>query len=396
MTPAPEGTATPEGTSATPLENDLASMFGDFTSGGESPESDETSDAGTPPATPSAETEKTPDGKADPDPATAKPSEGITPDAAPVVDDDPLAATSPATYVVNGQTRTSDDIRVFKEGGAVIVAEALPNVLSKLAQLEQVTEKARARDTDYQTLSKATEWTDQDGKSYTGPEAAMQMRIGNAGLFAENQLIVRNVLQAEDLQSLLTTKDVADGKGGVRQVVVFRPEVIEDLQRENALQQREITASIRDHYKTALAAQPAPTSIDYTTEAPKLIQAIAEQAKLDASVLTAADRSILAKHLPRHVEKGQASLEWQELVKDRLQDRAKQKADATAIASTTEKATKEAQARMAAAARGVKPATRPAVAAPKPKPPTEERLDDEGALFDSILSSGAKAMRAAG
>ncbi len=372
-------------------------MFGDFTpDSGESPEP-EASAAGTTPAEPAEGTDTTPDGEEAPAAAAETPSDGTTPDAAPAVDEDPFKDTTPGEYIVNGKPVTIEDIRVFKEGGAVIRPEALPNVYSKLAERDQLAERVRTRDAEYQTLSKATEWTDQDGKSYTGPEAAIELRIGNAGLFAENRLIVESIIKSEDLQAMLTTKQVADGNGGVREVVIFRPDVLQDLQRENALQQRELTAQIRDHYKGVLSAasQPAAPAINYEAEAPKLIQAIAEQAKLDPSVLTHADRTLLAKHLPRHVEKGHASLEWQELVRDRIQDRTQQKASASSLVSTTEKATKDAAARMAAAARGVKPKVVPvAPVKAKAASPTVERMADEGELFEAMERASAKAMRA--
>ena len=395
MPEATEGTAAPERSSATALESDLGQMFGDFTSPDESPEPD-ASAAGTTPVEPAAGTEKEPEGEEAPV-TTEQPSEGTTPDAAPVVDEDPFKDTTPGEYIVNGKPVTVEDIRVFKEGGAVIRPEALPNIYSKLAERDQLAERVRARDTEYQTLSKATEWTDQDGKSYTGPEAAIEMRIANAGLFAENQLLVSSILQSEDLQALLTTKQVADGNGGVREVVIFRPDVIKDLQRENALQQRELTATTRDHFKGVLAeaSKSAAPAIDFAAATPQLVSQIAETLKLDATALTAADRQLLADLLPDHVKNGQASLKWQKLAATMMKDRAAQKASATSLVSTTEKATKDAQARMAAAARGVKPASRPATpVAPKKPNPVVEHMADEGVLFDSMISAGAKAMRA--
>lgn len=390
------------GPSATPLESDIAAMFGDqASSGGESPEPEPTSAAGTTPAEPATGTESEPATTEAGDVATAAASDGTTPDTPPdpaAAETDPFADTTPATFTVNGKPVTNEDIRVFKEGGAVIRPDALPNVLNRLSERESLFERNRAQSVEYQTLAKATEWTDSAGKIISGPEAAIEMRIGNASLFAENKLLV-DAITAEDLQPYLTTKTVVDAEGKTREVVIFRPEMLAQLQRENTLQQREVAAQIRDHFKTALAqaARPTESAIDFSVEAPRLIALVASESKLDASLLTPADRQLLAEHLPDHVKNGHASVKWQNLAKTMMQDRAAQKAAQRTVVDATTKATKDGLNRMAAAARGVKPAAKPAVA-PKPaaKPtPQAERMADEGVLFDAMLSSGANAMRAA-
>lgn len=399
-----EGTARPEAAAST-LSNDIGQLLGEFVPAVETPDPETPSEGTTPDAATSdtdAATDAVADGEAAGDPL---PSDGTTPDAAAtaeatavpdVLDVDPFADTTAASYVLNGKSVPVEDIRVFKEGGAVIRPESLPNVLSKLAERDTLAERFRTRDSEYQTLAKATEWTDPQGKTLTGPAAAIEMRIGNAGLFAENKLLVEQVIQAEDLQSMLTTKQVMGPDGQAREVVIFRPDAIENLRRENALQQRELAAQIRDHFKTALQSAPV---VDYQAAAPDLIQKIAQASNLDASVLTAPDISILAKHLPFHTRNGLASVEWQELVKDRIQERITQRQSQTKVVDATTKAVKEGQARMAAAARGVKPKgaqvarpTSPAKPAPTPQ---QARMADDGELFDALLRSSSSAMRSA-
>lgn len=392
-------------------------MFGDtpVASGGDeaadprTPSEETTSDAAPDTANADTEADESDAGAASDTP----PSEGTPPDAAAsasetAADDDPFKDTTAATYVVNGQSIPVEDIRVFKEGGAVIRPEALPNVLSKLAHRDTLERKEREASQQFQTLAKATEWTDSEGKQYTGPEAAIQLRIGNAALFAENALLVRELIESQDLQSMLTTAPVVDAQG--RQVngpdgkplerVVFRREAIDGLRRESSLQKRELEGKIRDHYKGVLE-KAAASPVDYTVEAPLLIAQVAKEAKLDPAVLTPQDRETLADLLPDHVKDGEASVKWQKLATRMMQDRAAQKASTTTLVSTTAKATKEAANRMAAAARGVKP--KPGVnratstTTTKPAPPTaqQEREANEGAMFDSMLSAGASAMRAA-
>ena len=391
-TVTPEAAA-PEST----LSSEVGQMLGEYgPSGASEPEPSTPSDGPTPDAAePDSETAPELDGET----AGAElASEGTPPDAqAALVEDDPFKDTTPATYMVNGKAVPVEDIRVFKEGGAVIRPESLPNILSKLAERDTLSEKYRASDANYQTLAKVSEWTDPDGKQYSGPEAAIEMRIGNAGLFAENKLLVEHLTDPDKLFALLATEQVPDGKGGLRERVVVNPDALRNLQRENALQQRELSATIRDHYKSVMAQAVSAPPIDFAQAAPGLIAQVAAGSNLDASVLTAQDTSILAKHLPFHTRNGQASVEWQELVKDRIQDRLAQRTSTTKVVDATTKAVKEGQARMLAAARGVKPAqARPAPTRPAAAPsPQVERSANEGDLFDAMLRSSASAMRTA-
>ncbi len=385
-----EGTAAPAPTST--LDAEFGQLLGEAMPSPESEPAPETPSDGITPDAAEPTADAAPDGEA----ATeAPPSEGTPPDAAaPVVEEDPFADTTAASYVLNGKAIPVEDIRVFKEGGAVIRPESLPNILSKLAERDTLQSKFQTRDAEHQTLSKAVEWVSPEGKTFSGPEAAIEMRIGNAALFAENG-IMSKYFEVEDLQPYLTTKQVM-GPDGPREVVVFTTKAMEDDKREAALQRREITAQIKDHYKTALQSAVTAPPVDFNSVAPTLISQVAAASGLDASVLTPTDKSILAKHLPFHTRNGLASLEWQELVKDRIQERVSQKSSQAKVVDTTTKAVKEGQARMLAAARGVKPAQ---VARPTPKPvqpnPAAQRAESEGDMFDAHLLAGASAMRTA-
>lgn len=404
MTPV---SATLESTDASPsapsLSDEIAGMMGELPgSDGETPEPESTSAEGTTPSEPSAGTEQgsESDKGAETESATAVTSAGTTPetpDTKALDETDPFADTTPATFNVNGVPVINEDIRVFKEGGAVIRPEALPAVLNKLSERESLFERNRVQSQEYQTLSKVTEWTTSEGKQYTGPEAAIEMRIGNAALLAENKLLVDVLTDPAKLYSILTTEQVADGQGGVTERVILSPAALANLQRENALTVRELTATIRDHFKGVIAesTKPQAAPINYEGATQELISEIAKSSSLDASVLTAKDRADLAEQLPFHIKDGLASVAWQNLVKKWIGERIAQKANTQTVVSTTEKAVKEGQLRMAAAARGVKPnvAARLPVTPAKPVTPENERAAADSDAWDIMERASANAMR---
>lgn len=389
--------AAPE-SSATAFEQDLGEMFGDFSGGGETPDSPDSAE-GTTPAEPA-------DGAAEPGtepvPAAddAPPSDGTTPAAdIPAVEaGDPFTDTTAASYMLNGQPVSVEDIRVFKEGGAVIRPEALPNILSKLAERDTLSEGARTAKQQYDTLSKVSEWTGPDNRTVSGPEAAVERIVAHAAVLSENELIVSQVLTCPDLHAagFLTTELRADGKGGQYEAVIFRPDAIKSLQTQNELRQLKASQAIRDHFKTVISqsAQSPPAPINFETATPPLVKLIADQSKLDASALTAGDRAMFAKQLPYHLKDGLASLDWQEMVKERIQLRTDQKTSSRQLVSSTEDATKKGLANMAAAARGMKP--RVAVTTPAtPVSPQHERMKNEGDLYDQMERAAARSLRAA-
>jgi hypothetical protein len=189
--------------------------------------------------------------------------------------------------------------------------------------------------------------------------------------------------------------------GQPREVVIFRPEAVEDMRREAALQRREITAQIKDHYKTALQSAVTAPPVDFNSAAPTLISMIASEQSLDASALKPIDRELLAELLQTQLQRSPdgrqlASVAWQKRASAMIRARMEEKSSQAKVVDTTTKAVKEGQARMLAAARGVKPAQ---VARPTSKPvvpsPQAARIEAEGDAFDALLSSGASAMRTA-
>lgn len=398
MNAGPDASAGSADVSSAPsLSDDIGRMLGEFVpESGEPPEPESTSAAGTTPAEPATGTDpETGSGPAaDGDAAATAASDGTTPDtptASAADDTDPFADSTPLTVQVNGQPVAFEGIREFRDGGAVVKPEALADLKQKLSERESLQERNHSQSIQYQTLAKATEWTDQSGKTYTGPDAAIEMRIGNAALFAENQLLVQTITDPDALARCLTVVKGPDGS----ERVVFSEQALESLRIRNENQQMKAAAAIRDHYRTVIAeaSRPAPAPIDFPKAAESLITELSKGAQLDASVLTPKDRELLAKQLPFHIKDGLASVEWQELVKDRIADRTAQKQTAAQIASTTAAATKEGQARMAAAARGVKQTPlRPAAPVAQRKPQDDIEANQADA-FDMMINTGAKAMR---
>ncbi len=389
----PEAAVAPEAPSAPSLADDLAEMFGDI------PEKDvetpEPETETTPGTTPEAETAGTETGAEAAALPGAAPGETTSPPA--TEEQDPLADTTPATFNVNGKPVTNEDIRVFKEGGAVIRPESLPNVLNKLSERESLFERNRAQSQEYQTLAKLAEWTDtESGKTFTGPEALIELRIGNSALLAENKLLVETLLDPDRLYSILATEQVPDGKGGLRERVVISPQALRNLQTENENQRLKLTNAIRSHFQGVIAEtqRPATASIDYSAITPTLVQEVAKQANLDASALSAADLKVLAEQLPFHIRDGLASVAWQNLVKTLIQDRVSHKATTQSVAVATEKAAREGAARMAAAARGIKPRTTATPIATQPKTPQiSERAQADSDAWDIMESAASRAMR---
>lgn len=375
-------------------------MFGDYSTADATPESEESA-AGTTPAEPAADAadETASETAATADGTTDTLSDGTTPAAASEsgpTNDDPFKDTTAASYVLNGQPVSVEDIRVFKEGGAVIRPESLPNVLSKLAERDTLSSEVRTVKQQIDTLNRVIEWKDSAGKTYTGADAAIENRIANASLYAENNLMLP-VLTSEDLQPYLTTKQVLGENGQTREVVIFKPDFLQSLSEKARFQKEQIDFTTRKHYAGVIAdsskAQPAP--VNFEAAAPELVKLVAQGAKLDPSVLTAEDRATLAEQLPFHLKDGLASVAWQNLAKRLMTSRASEKSSAQTIASTTADATRKGLANMAAAARGVRqPIAKPVTTTPKPPTPASERQQNEGDLFDAMQRASSKAMRA--
>lgn len=394
MTAGPEGTA--GSASAPSLEQFAADMFGDLPEPGETPEPESTSAAGEPPAEPAIGTEDdatAPEGQEGTDAAEREgdaPSDAAEPApdaAAPEVD--PFADTAPLTYVVDGQTRTSDDIRVFKEGGAVIRPEALPNIQKRLSERDHLFEQNREHYKTQQSFEAVTRWvtTDAEGKEQivTGPQAAVEMRVANASLLAENTAIVKAITDPAWLKANL----VLDGD-----TLRINPASLEHLVTQIELQEMKAGQAIRDHFAKQLTdlSKPAPEPTDYTAAAPQLIADVAKARNLDASVLSPESKQFLAEQLADFTKDGKVGIGWQKLVAREIAQATSQKQALASTAKSTKTAKQINDARLAAAGRGVKP-TPKAVTPMKRQPVQDERAKNEADAFELMERSQAAAMR---
>jgi hypothetical protein len=423
MTVPAAAVASSDSSSATSLENDVGAMFGDLPSSSdeESPESGTTSAAGTTPAEPTPETATEPSATTEPAGATATPlpSDGTTPAAAPVLpaEDDPFKDTTPATYVVQGKSIPVEDIRVFKEGGAVIRPEALPNILSKLADRDNLSEQNRAQYDQVKDFERLSEWkqTGEDGKEQIlqGRDGLIGMRTDFDSLKASFDTFIEVLKpQADGSYPLLEALVSVDDKGRI----VANPGFVNQLlERANnaefraKVNVRERVAQIsRPQTQTSGRSAETATQLDpvaLRAEAPGVLQLIAQQEGVDTKLLTADDQKFLADQFPRFVrpiteeERRDPNNRSQTHITDGAftQLVTRQVALRKEIAATsqaTEKATKEGQARMLQAARGVKPSRPEATPPVVPTPPSEDRAASEGELFDSSLRSASRALRA--
>lgn len=380
----PVGTAAPaESGSGSTLDAEVGALFGDYV---ETPASPESSDTGTTPATPPADA--APSGETAPalDSDTAAASDGTTPDA-PTDADDPWKDTTPAQYFVGGQPVLSEDIRVFKEGGAAIRPEALPNILSQLAERATLSTRVKQQEQDSKSLAPLTEWTPLDaegkptGEPLTGLKGLEAFHVDHAVAQAELSVFRDLLSDPAKLVGLL----IKDGDQ-----VVFDPSAVRQWNAELKAATTEARYATRDKIGARIseASRPEAQPVDYAAEAPNIIRAAAGA---DLDKLTPDDVKLLSGQLRFYHRQGTSKIDgaFGELVQDRIAQR-KQLATVT---QTVSDATRDGQARMLAAARGVKPATKPATTTPRPNP-VAERVENESNLYEQMERAGAAAMRA--
>lgn len=386
-----QNTVAPE-SSAPSLSDYLAEQFGDMgPEPGESPEPS-SSAAGSTPAEPETGTAEsgateTAEGAGEAEPGSTPADAAATPD-----DTDPFADTAPATITVHGRPIPIEDIRVFKEGGAVIRPDRLDGILAKLAERETLSEKARATDAQLAAFTKASEWTDGD-KTYTGPDAIAESRIANATLATELQAWEGLMLNPNGIDiAQLETRMVSDGKGGQVERLFLSDAALKGMSREVQLTRREMAGAIREHFKTLVAesSKPAPAPVDFASEVTPLVGQLATQHGLDAKTLTALDREILADLLPGATKDGKVSAAWQNRAVALMKERAASRQTTTQIASSAQTAAQKNAARLAAAARGGKPAKSAPV---RPAKVVDERQDEQANAFMTSLNAGASALR---
>lgn len=133
------------------------------------------------------------------------------------------------------------------------------------------------------------------------------------------------------LSALLTVETVPDGRGGQIERIVPSPTALNQLLTESELAEIRAEQQARQQMGTLSKPEPAaPQPVNYAAEAPKLIDAVAKAAKLDASVLSPKQRELLTRTLQAHVQGSQVSMDWQESVRDMIEQRMESKKAAEA------------------------------------------------------------------
>lgn len=289
-----------------------------------------------------------------------------------------LEDAAPATYTVDGETRTVDGMLVREGEGAILDADAVPAILRRLSERDQYEAALRSQQQQDEPLHRIAQWTVQDatGKTttYHGAEAVQVMHTANAQSQAVVNVFGELFKDPNRLAEFLSATENPDGSIAW----AFRPEA----QRALALAIRnaslEAQNSVRERLGslTVPAAQTGPLEISPEQG----VQIATEVLKAQGVTgLSAGDLQALGAQVGRYTSRATAedvarnpSLRVGEPVVDRsflaiaqrmaagAASRAKDVKDAARISAAND--AKLRQARTAA------PASPPAPAAPKPTP----------------------------
>ena len=375
------------------LADDLSAFLGNSLGSGESPEPD-AADAGAPPAdgdAPALETSSAASeganaaeraGEPPADAASETPDQGT-----PAVDDDPLAGSEPATYTVNGQTRTFDGLTKLGDKGAIVSAEAYPKLIQRLSERDNLYERQQSA---YQRtvalenqLNELTKWTvkGQNGQAdrvLTGAEAVEEQRVIMARTLESLRVFSSALTDPDTFASLVTV--VPDQAGN--------PQIAIDQTALRYLQTAAENAAIKGESRVRAAMAQLRSAL---TAAPSRSDAPASSGTVDAAVasqtvdhfasdmgvtnLTDADKKSLAASLPRYVrpatneERAQLGPDVRTVVdgsfRELVEHFSKLRTEAAASAKSSATAARENERRLAAAAVGGKkqPAKKPASSA---------------------------------
>lgn len=310
--PAPSDAPASGGDAPTQLEHELDAIF---TTGASEPlgfaDAPAGSPAGSPPAAggPSGDGQTRVDAPAPAGGPTDTPTGGApaasgdaaagTPPA-----DDPLAGAVPFTYGADG--RTLEGVHRFP-GEGVMIPEANVHVLETLLTerdaLDQASQEYAQRIEDYE---RATSYaiTDANGREQTvrGAEGVAEMRVKIGHLFAEVEGL-RAVLEDPAKILKLLARDGNDK-------LVLDPDAMDALNLRISTAARTAEDAIRAQLATLTPRREAPAprasssgqpTGDLSAHAPRLIDGAAQQARVDATLLTEQDRTFLASQLPRYV-----------------------------------------------------------------------------------------------
>lgn len=314
------------------------------------------------------------------------------PDDAASPDEDPFAGSTALTYVVNGETRTFDDIKVLKDYGAVIPLDALAKVQQRLSERDHLYERSQQQHQQSQVFDKLTQWTtkDQTGKeiTLTGREAIQALRVEHAEKTAALSELV-GAFKGPPADYLILDKD-----GNL----AWNDAMLEHLSLRAQLSERNAADQVRAQFQGMQAELSKPADIDVVQSAPTLVDHFATQLNV---TLTPDDKTFLATMLPRFVRPttpediaANPALASEPRVIDAafgqlMQREVEKRASLASSVSQASTVAKENAAKLMQAARGVGAKTNPAVRNTRPQPrPDSSRAQDAGNLF-SMMESAA-------
>lgn len=221
---------------------------------------------------------------------------------APAVD--PLANAVACDYVVNGETRKYEDLRVIPGQGAVITADALPRLQQRLSERDHLFETGKAQYKALTDLEKATEW------KQAGPDGAEQVLTGLQGIEATRVTLGRTLAALQTITEALSDPEQfsrlvgVDANGRIvpdaREIQYLRTKA--DLAEVNA--ERQVRSYFQQQTAQASASgQASQVASQNQSASVTLPDTFVEQYAntLGVKGLTADDKTLLSSLAPRFV-----------------------------------------------------------------------------------------------
>lgn len=226
-----------------------------------------------------------------------KQAEGV----APVPD--PLANATAFDYVVNGETRKYEDIKVIPGQGAVITADALPRLQQRLSERDHLFETGKAQYKALTDLEKASEWKERapDGseRTLTGLQAVEASRVQLGRTLAALQTLSSSLQDPEKFGRLVSVD--ANGR------IVPDAREIENLLTRADLAEVNAERQVRSYFQSQLTPAQGAMQASGTAVQPSapvtLPDTFVDQyaTSLGVKGLTAEDKALLATLAPRFV-----------------------------------------------------------------------------------------------
>jgi hypothetical protein len=363
------------------LADFVGSMMGDYRS------SESSEPTGTPPASPEAPT-AVPKGTEPVEP-TATPPDGAptTPPDAAAPETDPLASATPFTYTVDGKAQTYDGIRVLGDDGAIIDADKLADLGTRLGERDRLVGVNQQLYQEKKALEPLTQWTT------TGADGKEQTISGQAGLIEFHASNARKDAIIAAYDAMFEAKDgqlppVFDLFVNVEGKILPDEKAWRAIFSEVRWNAKTAEDAVRGRLGTAVteAAKPAPAQINYEASAPALIQSLAGA---DFKLLTPQDLKSLSGQVKFYARPGTTTIEDQ--FGDRVKELIALRQEQAKLGPVLTDAAKANAAKLAAAARGQKPGT-PVKPTPKPSE-AQVKATEAQDLYDLQEKAAAAALR---